>query len=463
MRVRHSVLGLAVLLLLLLAGVVAARGGGVRPVLATTSVGTAPVAIAVDARAGRAFVVNNGDNTVSVLDTRTGALLRTVAVGQGPTGVAVDERDGRVVVTDAAMRVDAQAGQLVSFLLAIGAPRDVRLLNATSGTLLRRVSAAVSPLPPMVDARRGQAIIATYANDGLDSERVRVLVTASGRLVHSLTMGGITLAAAVDSRDNHLILVRAPVDFDGLLGHASVDVVDTSSGRIVRRSSLGGLPAPGALTVDETTGRAFLLTTDVTLNRGAVVVVDTRSGRLLRSMPLPGAPAAVALDARTGHVFVSTQGPVTRAIGVTSVTLRPVGPGRVVVLDARTGALLRMVAVGVAPGAVAVDGRSGRVFVANAGPVDRLGNARERGTVSVLDARSGVVCRTVTVGLDPDAIAVDERAGRAFVVSVGGTLRTTDAWGWLPRGLRRWAPFLPPPGSRLRTAPSTVSMLDATS
>jgi len=461
MRVRHGVLGLTVLLLL--AGALAMRGAVVYPVLATAPVGTAPVAIAVDARTGRAFVVNNRDNTVSVLDTRTGALLRTVAVGQGPTGIAVDERDGRVVVTDAAMRVDAQAGQLVSFLLSIGAPRDVSLLDATSGRLLRRISAAVSPLPPMVDARRGQVIIATYANDGLDSERVRVLATASGRLVHSLMMEGITLAAAADSRDNHLILVRAPVDFDGLLGAASVDVLDTSSGRIVRRSGLGGLPVPGALAIDEMTGRAFLLTADVATNRGTVVVIDTRSGRLLHSTPLPGAPAAVAMDARTGHVFVSTQGPVTRAIGVTSVTLRPVGPGRVVVLDARTGALLRMVAVGVAPGALAVDGRSGRVFVANAGPVDRLGNASERGTVSVLDARSGVVRRTVTVGLDPDAIAVDERVGRAFVVSVGGTLRTTDAWGWLPRGLPRWASFLPPPGPRLRTVPSAVSMLDATS
>ncbi len=461
MRVRPGVLGLTVLLLL--AGVLAARGAVVHPVLATAPVGTAPVAIAVDARTGRAFVVNNGDNTVSVLDTRTGALLRTVAVGEGPTGVAVDERDGRVVVTDAAMRVDAQAGQLVSFLLAIGAPRDVSLLDATSGRLLRRVPAAVSPLPPMVDARRGQAVIATYANDGLDSERVRVLATASGRLVHSLTMGGITLAGAVDSRDNRLILVRAPVGFDGLLGNASVEVLDTTSGRLVRRSGIGGLPVPGALTVDEMTGRAFLLTADVTANRGTVVVIDTRNGRLLRRTSLPGVPAAVAMDARTGHVFVSTQGPVARAIGVASVTLRPVGPGRVAVLDVQTGALLRMVAVGVAPGALAVDGRSGRVFVANAGPVDRLGNASERGTVSVLDARSGVVRRTVTVGLDPDAIAVDERVGRAFVVSVGGTLRTTDTWGWLPRGLRRWTPFLPPPGPRLRTVPSAVSMLDATS
>jgi len=460
MRVRHGVLGLA--MLALLAAILVANGANTSPVLATVPLGRMPIAIAVDARTGRAFVVNNGDNTISVLDTHTGTLLRTVAVGQNPTGIAVDERDGRVVVTDAATRVDAQAGQLVSFLLSIGAPRDVSLLDATSGRLLRRIPAAASPLPPMVDAQRGQVIVATYANDGLDSERMRVLATVNGRLTQSLAMGGISLAGAIDSRDNRLILVRASIDFDGGLGKATVDVLDTASGRLVRRGDLGGLPVPGALAVDETTGRAFMLTTDVTTNRGTVVVVDTHSGRLLRSTPLPGMPAALATDTRTEHVFVTTQGPAPRAIGVANVALRPIGPGHVAVLDARTGALLRMVRVGVAPGAVAVDGRSGRVFVATAGPVDRLGNVSEPGTVSVLDARSGVVLRTVTVGLNPDSIAVDERSGRAFVVSVGGTLQVTDAWGWLPRGLRRWAPFLPPPGPRPRTTPSTVSMLDAT-
>ncbi len=460
MRVRYGALGLAALGLF--AGMLVASRASAGPVLATVPLGTTPIAIAVDARTGRAFVVNNGDNTISVLDTHAGTLLRTVAVGQNPTGIAVDERAGRVVVTDAATRVDAPAGQLVSFLLSIGAPRDVSLLDAMSGYPLRRIPAAASPLPPMVDARRGQAIVATYANDGLDSERVRVLATANGRLTQSLAMGGISLAGAIDGRDNRLILVRASVDVDGGLGKATVDVLDTASGRLVRRGALGGLPAPGKLAVDETTGRAFVLTTDVTTNRGTVVVVDTRSGRLLRSTPLPGMPAAMATDARTGHVFVTTQGSAPRAIGVASVALRPVGLGRVAMLDARTGALLRLIGVGVAPGAVAVDGRSGRVFVANAGPVDRLGNASEPGTVSVLDARSGAVLRTVTVGLDPDSIAVDERAGRAFVVSVGGALRTPDAWGWLPRGLRRWAPFLPPPGPRTRVEPSTVSMLDAT-
>src|SRR5690349_730749 len=82
--------------LTLLAGVVARRGAVANPVLRTIAVGQSPAALAVDERTGRAFVVNSGDNTVSVLDTRTATLLRTIGVGWAPLTIAVDERAGRV-------------------------------------------------------------------------------------------------------------------------------------------------------------------------------------------------------------------------------------------------------------------------------------------------------------------------------------------------------------------------------
>ena len=49
--------------------------------------------------------------------------------------------------------------------------------------------------------------------------------------------------------------------------------------------------------------------------------------------------------------------------------------------------------------------------------------------MSVLDARSGVVLRTVVVGVAPIAVAVDERSGRAVVVNAGGPVRIPDTWG----------------------------------
>src|SRR5439155_24036597 len=60
------------------AGVVAVRDTGTGAGVLIIPVGASPGHVAVDARTGRAFVTNNSDNSLSVLDARSGAVLRTV-------------------------------------------------------------------------------------------------------------------------------------------------------------------------------------------------------------------------------------------------------------------------------------------------------------------------------------------------------------------------------------------------
>jgi YVTN family beta-propeller protein len=83
------------------------------------------------------------------------------------------------------------------------------------------------------------------------------------------------------------------------------------------------------------------------------------------------------------------------------------GSDSVGVLDATTGALLRTVAVGRRPGALAVDTRAGRVFVAN----------QNDGTVSVLDVATGKVLAQPRDHGGACAVAAAERAGRALVLN----------------------------------------------
>jgi DNA-binding beta-propeller fold protein YncE len=79
------------------------------------------------------------------------------------------------------------------------------------------------------------------------------------------------------------------------------------------------------------------------------------------------------------------------------------------VLDATSGSLLRTVRLGAFPVDIAVDTTANRVFVPTG-----------FGTVSLLDARSGALLRTVHTGGAPDlppAVAVDERTRRVFVAA----------------------------------------------
>jgi DNA-binding beta-propeller fold protein YncE len=94
----------------------------------------------------------------------------------------------------------------------------------------------------------------------------------------------------------------------------------------------------------------------------------------------------------------------------------PDGAGRVSVLDAASGRLLRIVPVGQGEHALTVHERTDRVFVTNTADA----------SVSLLDARSGQILRTIPLGLIPTAIAMNERTDRVFLL--------TEAPGFPPMG-----------------------------
>ena len=67
---------------------------------------TVAVGIAVDTRTGRAFIVNRGSDSVSVVDEQYRAAPRTLPLGVHPQAVAVDERTGHVIIATAGGAVD---------------------------------------------------------------------------------------------------------------------------------------------------------------------------------------------------------------------------------------------------------------------------------------------------------------------------------------------------------------------
>jgi YVTN family beta-propeller protein len=124
---------------------------------------------------------------------------------------------------------------------------------------------------------------------------------------------------------------------------------------------------------------------------GATRLPRTRLAGFAVSLP------TVALDARTGRVFVTN---------ARRDTMR--------VLTAATGAVLRTVTVGPNPLGVAVDTRTGHVFIANAG------HTAGTGSVSMLDAAGGVLLHAVAAGQNPSAVTVDETTERLFVIKGDG-------------------------------------------
>jgi DNA-binding beta-propeller fold protein YncE len=99
--------------------------------------------MAVDTRTGRVFVATLFGRGVSVLDARSGRILRTIAMdGQNLYMVALAERTGR--------------------LFAITADH-VNVLDARSGRVLRTVRVGDTPLAVAVDAQTGRAVVTAHS------------------------------------------------------------------------------------------------------------------------------------------------------------------------------------------------------------------------------------------------------------------------------------------------------------
>ncbi len=138
-------------------------------------------------------------------------------------------------------------------------------------------------------------------------------------------------------------------------------------------------------------------------------------------VPLPGTTRSLARlhqGSRGGASALLRTVPVANA-GVLAVdertnrvfvTRESVNAGLVSVLDAQSGALLRTVRVGAFPGSVVIDAATGRAFVATAQGV------------SVLNARQGTVLQTVRLSDGAARIVVAERARHVFVT--GATVQS---------------------------------------
>jgi len=377
-------------------------------------------ALAVDAPLGHVAVGDSLDGAVRLFDDRDGRLLRTIGLGAAfaSQALAVDTRVHHLFVDGPA--ADGSGSRLWTL--------DMRTGVLFQATHLTGVVASIG-----VDEGAGRVVVADE-----EGARVTILDTRTGRVQRTTRVGRAPLATAVDGSLGLAYAVAGGAYRAGYpAGEGAVSVLDTRTGRVRRTVTVGVMP--GAIAVDDAAGLA------VVANSGdrTVSMLATRDGALHgAAVPVGARPSAVAVDARNGRAYVVNAGDNT-----------------VSVLDIRRRVIVRTVRVSVSPRAIAIDSTRGLVLVAADGPLDAQGYPVGPGVVDVLDAGSSAVVRTVAVGVAPRAIAVDGQGGRVIVINSGGVVGAP--FGWASR-LWRWPPWTPvsPPDPSAGRAPASVTILD---
>jgi len=340
--------------------------------LHATTVHGSPILLAADGVSGHVFALLSSGvpDQVSMLDARTGRLLRTVPVGQRPFGIALDAPDGRAFVTgfdDAVLSV----------------------LDTHSGAVLRTVPLYQAHATVVAaDGRAGRVYVAT--NAGLD-----VLDARSGTVVATAPVSPGALA--VDEEGGRVYSAVG----------SGVVVLDARRGTPLGEVAVPG--APSALALDAGASRLVAGGTD------AVSVLDTHNNAVLRGIHGGGETIALAVDHLTGQALVVTAGPLD-------------APGSDQGLSSgnKWGSGYTVCELSLAHGrARAVWGR-GRLARPGVGlgtgetpaPPDRQFTEAGSGYVSVLDLATGTPRASLPVGRTPAAIAVDERTGHVFVANL---------------------------------------------
>lgn len=295
----------------------------------TVRVGQHPALVAIDAHDRRVFVANEGplagdfvlpsrSDSVSMVDERTGAVLRTVTVGQTPVAIAFDAPTGRVFVL-AAGRIDTSVG-----FTSVGG--SVSVLNAVTGAVLRTLEVGSVPLTALgagtapsarqalaVDATSGRVYVAAAATIlALDGS------TGTIRQTIELSMGGppqipspSTIAVSAQAKrlyvgDGYDAAIPPSATRLGEIS-GSLAVLDSATTRGVANVVLAQ-QGIGAIAIDARAGRVLVIKPHGVSERAFVDVFAARTGARLRTITLPGAfgagNCAVALDGARGRAFV---------------------------------------------------------------------------------------------------------------------------------------------------------------
>jgi YVTN family beta-propeller protein len=390
--------------------------------IASSAVGRGPSALAVDPRSGHVFVANSVDGTVTMLDARTGRVLRTTSVGGDPDQLQVNPRTARAFVLRAAddtvTVLDTGTGAVLG-TLRLGAAPALALGQPSSGTFAFAGNSAA-------------------LHSGVPAPSVVVVHdTPRGARLQGLAVPGAGWGLAVDGQAERLFVPD--------MAHDSVELFDAADGGYLRAVRVGTLPV--AVALDPRTRRVFVAGMGAlppAPAAGTVSMLDSRGGRVLRTVAVGPYAALVAVDVPAGRVLVvhGWGRPADAAPGSRG--------GGTDVLDAHSGRLLATLAAGaVAPESlvdgppllVALDEPHGHAFV-----LERVAGEPAQGRVRLLDDRRARVLRSVPVAPFPVALAVDTASERLFVLhTFAGCHPPSSAWLALPASVRRWLPFLPPP------------------
>jgi PQQ-dependent catabolism-associated beta-propeller protein len=301
-----------------------------------------------------AYVSNERDGTITVIDTGTDSVVDTIKVGGRARGIRISP-DGRWVY----VALSTPSGQDYN-----EADNKIAAIDVESRKVVAKYDVGSDP-EQLAVSPDGKLLYASNENVGTAS----VTDIQTGRLVSTLTVGiepeGVTV-----SPDGRWVYVTAETS-------NSVSVIDTEKNQVVTTFLVGARPRDTAFSPDGS--RAFV-SAEVGTN---LSVVDTATRQVIKTIEIPRGdgvkPMGVAVSKDGRKVYVANG----RA-------------GTVSVIDAKTYEIITTIVVGKRTWGLGLTPDGKKLYAANG-----LSN-----DVSVIDTSTDKVVATIKAGDGPWGVAI---------------------------------------------------------
>jgi DNA-binding beta-propeller fold protein YncE len=398
---------------------------------ASITVGTAPFAIFLDQSTDTAYTANFESASVSVIDIATCNATTTSGCGQNPTTVTVGSHPWALTL-DKANHTLFVANNQDDTLSAI----DASTCNAAEHTSCAQVpptsqvgagpqALAIDPSTGTVYAANFSAATISVVSPGSCNDTVTIGCRAEAP---TLPVGSAPSGVAINTA-THTVYVANQ-------GDNTVSVVDASR---CSASEITGCTQPSAIVRvgDGPTGVAVDQATDsvyVANNSGNTIsVIDGAScnatdqvgcGGTTATLTVGSGPFAIGINSTTDSIYVNDTG--TKSNGDTVSVID--GATCNAAVQSGCGQTPGTVLVGSVPLGIAVNTTTNSVYVANTGPEGAAVSALDD-NLSLIDgatcngtdlAGCGQVAATVTVGVAPFGIAIDQSTNKIYVANNTG-------------------------------------------
>ncbi|MBI2487103.1 MAG: beta-propeller fold lactonase family protein [Deltaproteobacteria bacterium] len=295
-----------------------------------------------------AYVTNEGDNSVSVIDTSSNIVVDTINVGDSPVGIAISPDDAFIYVAN-------QFGDSVS------------VVDTSTNGVIATVSVGFGPRHLAVSPDGTRVYVVNEFENSLS-----VIDTSTNSVVNTITVGDTPQEVAV-SPDGMRVYVTNYVD-------GSVSVIDTSTNTVIDTVFVGILPKGIVISPDGSRIYVANSRDDVSFPDGnSVSVIETLTNSVENNISVGTGPWSLSFNPDGTRLYVAH-----------------LYDDVISVINTATNSVINTLSVGLTSSDIAISSDGDKLYLVH--DFDNL--------VSILDISTGSVVDTVNVGDFPLEIVI---------------------------------------------------------